>query len=391
MSIFSVTPQGVITVDTSSIKGDFQEAYKGALGANLNLDDSTVQGQFIITDTKMLTTAQGEVVNIANSFSVYYATGPALDVAAAFFCYYRKQGIGTVVSAVLSGASGTVIPEGSLASNGTFEFALLNTVVIGTDGKVTAEFQCTESGNNPCLSGTLNTIVTIVSGWDSITNPSDGIQGYQTENDNEFRSRITANWLNIRARSILGAIVDNVAALPDVISVIGRENPGNTEKTIDGITLKPHSVYLCVLGGAGSDIAKVLAEQKTLGAGVNGDTTITYYDPEVDYNYDYLIQRPNFVDIDVQVQYAANSYTPADVNSQIITTLINWVAENPFKIKQTVAGNELAKAFNGFNQITLLSVKIRIHGAESWSDYVAMNISQVPVLSKSNIVVEAIE
>ena len=85
MSIFSVTPQGVITVDTSSIKGDFQEAYKGALGANLNLDDSTVQGQFIITDTKMLTTAQGEVVNIANSFSVYYATGPALDVAAAFF------------------------------------------------------------------------------------------------------------------------------------------------------------------------------------------------------------------------------------------------------------------------------------------------------------------
>lgn len=79
------------------------------------------------------------------------------------------------------------------------------------------------------------------------------------------------------------------------------------------------------------------------------------------------------------------------MNSQIITTLINWVAENPFKIKQTVAGNELAKAFNGFNQITLLSVKIRIHGAESWSDYVAMNISQVPVLSKSNIVVEAIE
>lgn len=390
MSIFSVTPQGVITVDTSSIKSDFQEAYKGALGANLNLDDSTIQGQFIITDTTMLTTAQGEVVNMANSFSVYYAKGPALDVAAAFFGYYRKQGIGTVVSAVLSGTPGTVIPEGSLASNGIFEFALLNTAVIGSNGTVVAEFQCTQKGSNPCVAGTLTTIVTTVSGWESVNNPSDGVQGYQTENDNEFRLRITANWLNIRARSILGAIVDNVAALGDVISVIGRENMTDIEQTIDNITLKPHSIYLCVLGGAGADIAKVIAEQKTLGAAVNGNTTVTYYDPEVDYNYDYLIQRPDFVEIDVQVQYAPNSYTPADVDTQIKTTLVNWVSDNPFKINQTVSGNELAKAFNGFNQITLLSVKVRLHGSENWDDYVSMNISQVPVPSMSNIVVESV-
>lgn len=391
MSMFSVTPQGVITVDTSSIKADFQEAYKGALGANLNLDDSTPQGQLIINDTKMLTVAQGEVVKIANSFSVYYATGAALDVAAAFFGYYRKQGVGTVVPAVLSGSKGTIIPEGSKASNGTFEFALLDTVTIGEDGTATGEFQCVVAGKNPCPAGTLTTIVDQVEGWDSINNPSDGVQGYLTENDNEFRYRITVNWLNIRAKSILGAIVDNVYALPNVISTVGRENMDDAEKEIDGIVLKPHSIYLGILGGSDSDIARIIAQQKTLGAGVNGNTDITYYDPNVDYDYEYIIQRPEFVDIDVQVQYSTNNFTPADVNAQITNLILNWVAENPFKIGQTISGNELAKALGDFNQINLLSVKVRIHGATDFGDYITTNIAQVAVLSQSNISVEVVK
>ena len=120
MSLFSVTNQGVITVDTSEIKSDFEEAYKGALGANINLESSTFQGQMITNDTATLTKAMNEVVNIANSFSVYTATGQALDVAAAFFGYYRKQGVGTVVTATLSGTANTVIEEGDLASDGTY-------------------------------------------------------------------------------------------------------------------------------------------------------------------------------------------------------------------------------------------------------------------------------
>lgn len=390
MSMFSVTPQGVITVDTTSIKADFQEAYKGALGADLDLDDSTPHGQLIINDTKMVTTAMGEVVKIANSFSVYYATGAALDVAAAFFGYYRKQGVGTVVSAILSGSKGTIIPEGSKASNGTFEFVLLDTITIGDDGTVTGEFQCTEAGKNPCPAGTLTTIVDQVEGWDSINNPSDGVQGYLTENDNEFRYRVTANWLNIRARSILGAIIDNIYALPNVINVLGRENMGDAEIEIDGIILKPHSIYLCILGGNDSDIAQVIAQQKTLGAGVNGNTNITYYDPDVDYDYEYIIQRREVVDIDVQVQYAKNNFTPADVDTQIENLILEWVAENPFKVGQTISGNELAKSLNGFNQIELLSFKVKTQSAETYGDYITTTIYQSAVLSKTGIHVEEV-
>lgn len=391
MSTFSVSSQGVITVDTSAIKADFQAAYQNALGANLDLDDSTPQGQLITNDTATLTSAMGEVVNIANSFSVFYATGTALDVVAAFFGYYRKQGVGTVVTANLTGTAGTIVPKGSIVSNGTFEFALLDDTAINSAGTTTAQFQCTQYGANPCLAGTLTTIVTTVEGWDTVNNPADGIQGYTTENDNEFRYRITANWFNIRARSILGAIVDNVAAINDVITAVGRENPGDSQLQIDDVTLKPHSIYICAVGGNSDDIAQVLAGQKTLGAGVNGNTEISYYDPDVDYTYTYIINRPTVMDLYVEIQYSANSYTPANVEPQIKQLVMEYVAENPFKINQTISGNILAQALNDFNQIDLLSFKVRLGPSGSFTDYVETTISQVAVLSEDNIVVDEVE
>lgn len=387
MSMFSVTNQGVITVDTSEIKSDFEEAYKSALGANINLESSTPQGQMIINDTAALMQAQSEVVNIANSFSVYTATGQALDVAAAFFGYYRRGGTGTVVSATLTGTANTIIAEGALASDGNNQYALLYTVTIGEGGTAEAQFQCTQTGAIPCPAGTLTKIVTIVDGWDSITNQTAGVIGYATETDNEFRQRVTANWLNKRARSILGAIVDNVAALDNVVSVCGRENYGDTEIEIDNIPLSPHSVYLCVLGGAASDIATVLAGQKTLGAGVNGNTEIEYYDSSVDYVYKYRIERPSFVPIKVQIEYSANAYTSADVESQIKDIVMQWVSENPFKIKQTISGNILAQSLTGFNQINLLSCKVALASGGGFTDYVTTTISEVATLDESNITI----
>ena len=55
-TLFSVTSDGVITVDTSKIKESFQEAYKGALGSDLNLENCNGQGQLCINNTENRTT-----------------------------------------------------------------------------------------------------------------------------------------------------------------------------------------------------------------------------------------------------------------------------------------------------------------------------------------------
>ena len=383
--MFSVNEFGVITIDTTDIKSEFETAYKNALGGDLNTDVGTPQGQMIVNDTENLVYAQNQVVLVANAMSILTATGNALDVAAQWWGYYRKLATSTVVTATLTGTQGTVIPAGSLVTDGTNQYSLLNNVTIPASETIDAEFACTEAGAITCQAGTLTTIISSVAGWDTVSNNSSGVVGYDRETDALFRARITANWLNVRARSIMGAIIDNIAKIDGVISVVGRENMGDTNITIDDVTLVPHSIYLDILGGSGVDIAKVISEQKTIGAATNGNTTVTYFDADVGFNYTYNIDRPTMSNIKVQVTYTPNYYTPADVEAQIKNTLSAYVAENPFMIGQLISGNDLAQAFNGFKYANILSVKVAFSSDVSYSDYIDCKISECAILDDSAI------
>lgn len=389
MSLFTVTNQGVITVDTEDVKVEFEQAYKEALGADLNLDVSTPVGQLVVNDTTALTTAMAECVAMANETSVYTATGEALDVAAARSGYYRKSATPTTVVVTFVGNNGTTIPAGSIVSDGEHEYVTLDTVTIPVSGSVTAEVQCTELGAILCPAGTLTEIVTSITGWESVTNANDGVVGFERETDNEFRERITANYLNKRARSILGAIVDNIAALPDVISVKGHENPTDNTVVFDGITFPPHSVCLSIFGGDSTEIATVIGTQKTIGAETVGNTSVLYMDGVVDYQYIYKIYRPTQVPVYVKIEYAANAYTGASTTADVSGLLVEYIKDNPIKIGQTISGNSFSNALDGYNKIDVLAIKVSDDG-ETWADYITTNMTQIGVLNSGNITVTEI-
>ena len=83
-NLFQVNDLGVITVDTLQIQEQRTQNYINALGEDLNTQSGTSQGQLIINDTTLLAEAQAQLLDICNSFSVYTATGQALDVAGGF-------------------------------------------------------------------------------------------------------------------------------------------------------------------------------------------------------------------------------------------------------------------------------------------------------------------
>lgn len=385
MSLFSVTPQGVITVDTADVRADFETAYKAALGADLNLDTSTPGGQLVVNDTTMLTTAMAECVAMANETNVIYATGEALDVAAAFYGFYRKTSTPTVVVATLVGTTGTTIAAGALASDGTNEYALLNTVTIPSTGSVAAEFACTTMGAILCPPQTLTQIKTTVAGWDSITNQYAGVPGTATESDNAFRDRVTANTLNKRGRAMMGAILDNIGAINGVVSVNGAENPSGETQTIDGVSMPAHSIFVTVLGGGANEVAQVLSQQKTMGAETVGDTSVSYVDSEIDFQYTYKIFRPVPVSIYVRVEYAPNAFTPTNVGDQITELIQSYISANPFKIGQTISGGTLAAALSGYGKINLLAIKVSTNGS-NWVDYIATTKRQIGILNTITVV-----
>lgn len=386
MSLFNVTPAGLVTVDSSEIRKELEEAYKQALGGEISTDSGTIEGYLIDNDTKFLTYAQQESANIANSFSVLTAKGRALDVVAGLWGYYRKAGEKTVVNAVLTGSSGTVIRAGSVASAGGVNYVLLDTVTIGTAGTVSAQFQCVESGAITCAPSALNEIITTTKGWDAITNNQAGIVGYDEETDEQFRARITANWLNIRSIGTLGAIMDSVAQINGVLSALVRENMSNKEITIDNVVLSPHSIYLAVVGGKVEDIARTLYNKKTSGAGTNGGTTVSYTDPSNGVVQNYQIKRADILPVHIKITFSNNYYTPVDVDKKIKSTLINYISGG-LSIGQTISGNMLSLAFENFEYANILSIKLSLDG-KTWNDYVSATIEQMPDVTSENVLVE---
>ena len=386
MSLFSVDSTGVITVDSSGIKESFVSAYQDALGADIDTEAGTFQGQMILNDTAMLAYAQNQCALIANSYSVLTAKGTALDVVANFWGYYRKQGVATVVNCLLTGTGGTVIPAGSLVGDGTYQYKLLDDVTIGEGGSIVGQFQCVTSGAISVVSGGVDEIITEVDGWDTVYNNSAGITGYDTESDNAFRARITANWFNIRARGALGAIWDNMGALNNVASVLVRENPSNADMIIDDFTLPEHSVFVCIAGGDSTEIAECMYNQKTIGANTSGNTVVTYYDSTTGLTNRYHIERAEEVNLAIEVNYSSSYYTTADVEEQIKTAIMGWYKENPFVIGQTISGGMIAQAFEGFVYADILSIKVNLaDSSEDYADYLKTTIGQIAVLEDTNI------
>ena len=379
MSLFTVTPNGVITIDTSDVRSDFETAYKEALGADLNLDSSTPQGQMIINDTTMLTTAQQEVVKMANNVSIYYATGHALDVAGSEWGYYRKSAAGTVVVVKITGTQSTVVPAETLVTDGTYEYALLNQVTIPAAGYTYGQFQNTVTGPIPCPTGSITDLVEPLAGVSAVENQVNGILGYDAESDNAFRARATANWLNIRARSIMGSIIDNVAQIDGVLSCVGMENPTGSSVTQNGVTMPAHSIYLAIVGGDNEAIARVIAKQKTLGAATVGTDVVSYRDEELGYEYLYNIQRPTPVNLYVKVQYSANQYTQVDTGNTLEALVTQYFSDTPIQIGQTVSGGMIAQALNDFQQADLLAIKVSTDGV-TWADYITTDYTEVAVL-----------
>lgn len=388
MSLFNVTADGLITVDSSEIKASFEDAYKQALGANLNVEAGTPQGQLIITDTKLLTYAQEQGVNIANAFSILTASGKALDVTAGFWGYYRKSAQKTVVRCVVDGTAGTVIPAGSLISDGKNQFRSLDKIVLSS-GATYAQFQAVESGAIACEANTLTNIITVINGWDSVNNPTAGILGYDEESDNQFRQRITANLLNIRARGELGSIMDNIAQLDGVLSVIVRENATNEKITIEDQDLIAHSILVSVVGGDNTELAKTIYEQKAAGIGTNGQVKVSYQDPKSGITFVYKVVRPEFVNLQIQVNYSQNLFTPADVVDKIKASVVDYVTKNPFIIGELISGYTLSRALDGFKYANFISLKVKITG-DNWLDSVKTTISQIAVLTAENITVTEI-
>jgi len=227
-----------------------------------------------------------------------------------------------------------------LTDNDTdFDFDITGNLQIDEVGSA-GNFTCVETGANTLAANTLNIVVTPVSGWDSVNNPSAGLTGTEVETDEELRRR--------RARSIVrGAATDpaiRTAVFDEVDNVTSVNVYSNRSDVTDGDGRPPHSFETVVQGGDDTEIAEKIFEKQPSGIVSYGNTQVNITDSQ-GYTQPIKFSRPEDVYIFVQIKrdYNTEETYPDNGDDLIKQAIVDWSLDpNNITIGKDVIRQRLA-------------------------------------------------
>ena len=366
-----------------------------AFGGGVNPSLQTPQGQLAQSETAIIGDKNNQIAYIANQVNPSMASGIWQDAIGEIYFITRIPGSGTVVSATVNGAVGTIIPAGAVAQDTSgYLYSAVSAVTIPSSGVATVEFQNQTQGPIACNVGALSIIYTAIAGWDTITNTSAGALGTNVESRAAFEARraasVAGNSIN-SIQSLYGA----VSAVPNVISAFVIDNPTGTTVNYGATSypLAPHSVCVSVAGGTSSAIAQAIWNKKPPGCAYNGNTNVTVYDNNyatpVAYTVTYLTPTVNPIYFNVKIQ---NSTL---LPSNIVQLVQNAVIQSFNGLDGGTAVGIGTTSYSGRYYANINAINPNVNVLEVYLGFssnpttllVSIGIDQLPTLTAANIMV----
>lgn len=397
-SQITISPTGISVPTADDVKSKFQEIFTDAFGGDLNLDDATPQGVAIndFTEEKMLDNAM--LLYFFNQLNPESANGIFQDALGSIYGLQRKVATSSVANCVCIGSQGTVLkgksnpnPAMVQSTNGDL-FVCVNGGTIPASGTITLQFESVETGEIPVAANTLNKIYTSVSGWDSVNNTTSGVLGKEEESRVDFENRRKRE-LARNATGSLSSVYSRVFEIEGVTDVFVAENNKNTadSTTYSGITINPHSIYVCVNGATSEELAQAIYDSKSAGCDTTGSNTCSKVIDGKTYTYNYDI--PSYETIYVKV--GLGEAVSQDVQTQIKQAILDDYDGKTDDESITIGSTVYASRFYGdvsrlqISGLKLINVKLSKDG-NTWSDVLTFNVNELPVLSESEISFEVI-
>lgn len=377
-------------------------AFKSDDTPDINTAPETPQGQIIDAETLAITQKDAELAFLANMFNPKTARGIWQDALAEIYFIKRKKAVNSRCYCVLTGLNGTVIEKGSKiqsSADGTY-WDLLEDVTINDNSSVTALFECESEGAVIASPNTLNKIITTVAGWDTVNNVQSAIVGSLEESQQAFEKR-RYDSVALNSVGTTASVFSRVNQIDDVVGCYVVDNKTNVNKIIDDYLLKPHSIYVAVIGGSNQDIAEAIYRSLSAGCDYNGNTQITVVDPHTHAKEKVTFMRPTPQNVYIKVN-VFDKDLPDDYENLIKNAVITNFYGQDEQIE--IAGEAVTRAIMGQdiyasrflpsilnkNISSLLSVQISLDN-QSFSDYVHIKIDKEPYISSANITVNLIE
>lgn len=385
---------GMTADDTATIRQGIVDDWNAVFSdetATLNTESESPAGQIIDSMAVLTTAKDSEFLNLANQFNPAVADGIFQDAIGAIYFLTRKTAQPSVVTCQLTGLNGTVVPAGvMIQTDDGIKLQSVGAVTIGADGSAEVEFQTLETGAIPIGANSCNKIITVIAGWDTVTNAVAGTLGQQVESRVAFEKRRALSVANNSHGSRL-SVQSAIAALDGVVDCLVLENKLGTSVTKQGVSLISHSVAIIVYGGSNDDIAKTIYNKLDAGCGTNGSTTVTYVSEDSAVN-NYQIIRPDPTNLYVAVKIHATQNTPESIIDDVKDAVYNdFYGHDPHSNNtrrgcgDTIYASSFSVALIKTAGVTDLE-SIYIGRTSSPADnFVTMDANKEPVLDKDNI------
>lgn len=374
---------------------EIQQVFVNVLG-NPSLSPSGILGQLIEQLAQIgIDVENTRAVLQSNIYDPAFASGKYLDGLCAFHQITRLPATPSQVYCKVTGNPGTFIPRGSIILN-----TLGNRFIADMQGTINQGgftgilFISEENGPIPCDANTVNRILTKITGWDSVTNLTNGTLGSNEETDTALRKRRQLS-LNLNSSGTMRSIISSLENNQNVRDYNIKENNTEVDIIIDSITIPPSSIYLCadVDNQHYQDIASILSFKKSGGCNMVGNITQTYIDPLYPWQiYTVKFDVANIIQTYISITVINDNFTAETITSikqAIYNNFYGLDGSSPVKMGESFYATRFSAPVNklGIYKITTLTIGTNPNptGAS-----ITTAINEVAKLNLNNIVVTVI-
>lgn len=393
-----ISETGIETPQTEEILQGVLADFNKAFGGNLNIENVASPQYVLASEIAQAITLQnaGMAYTLAQ-FDPNTAVGRFQDAIGRIYFIERMAGTSTIVEATVTGIPYYSFDAGTMQAQDEAGNIYVNVdpVTITALGTVKAEFKNIEVGAIPCPAGSLNQIYVTMDGWDAITNESAGDLGSDIESRQDFEARRFAVVAK-NGQSSLAALYGAIRSIDGVTDCYVAENDTNDVIYIGetNVQLKPHSIYVCVVGGSSEDIGLAILQNKTVGADTNGNTSVSVLDPilgDTALPYTYNFNRPTLVPVFFRVEISQSEYLPTGIDALVKTAIIQQfdtdLASDKLGIGDTVYASRFVGAVTSVDEyIDVIDVSVgTVVG--TYENLVNLGVDQMPTIEESNITI----
>lgn len=385
-----VTETGFEAETTDTLKTAIEAELKIAFGNAFNVRPTSVAGVWVGIFARKLADLWDAAEAIYNSQYPETAFGTSLDQLGLLTGAQRLPATRSESVLGLTGTPGTIIPTGSRVRNSdTGSFWRLQEdngdITIPGTSATTGTWESEETGEVLGIAGSLDTIDTVISGWDTVNNTEDADLGRDIETDAAFRLR-RAELLVAQGKGTLDAIRADVLAVEGITEVAVYENyTGSTDA--NGLPSKSFEVVVRQGTAVSASIWQAIWDSKPAGISAYGTTVGTATD-DVEASHAIAYTRATEIPIYIAVTattgagFGATATGVASIKASLTAYGTGRVCGDDV-IKQALQ----ALPFDVSGVVDVPTMKLDIYAAPTATANIAIGIREVATFDTSRITV----